>query len=111
MSCCNYHALGHAFKLFSLCFIFSRHRTHASNVKMESVQRRRRSAVLPPTPTIVSPTVTRRAHRDIKVAVATAASSAQRYSLSAIVIPKLSISDDGDSSDGAVTGKLPKKFV
>jgi hypothetical protein len=78
---------------------------------MESVQRRRRSAVLPPTPTIVSPTVTRRAHRDIKVAVATAASSAQRYSLSAIVIPKLSISDDGDSSDGAVTGKLPKKFV
>jgi len=71
---------------------------------MEAVQRRRRSAILAPAPNMTSPTISRRAHRDSKVAVASVNGNTQRYSLSAIIIPKLSISDDGDSSDGAVTG-------
>ena len=74
---------------------------------MEAVQRRRRSAVLAPTPTVISPTMSHRAHRDCKVALSsTVNSNTQRYSLSAIIIPKLSISDDGDSSDGAMTGNI-----
>jgi len=61
---------------------------------------------------VTSPIMLRRSRRDIRVTVSPSGVGAaagkpgacQRYSLSAITIPKLSISDDGDSSDGATTG-------
>ena len=67
------------------------------------MHRRRRSAVLSSTPSSTSPTSLRRAHH-MKGVPPTSATNTQRYSLSAIVIPKLSISDDGDSSDGITAG-------
>jgi len=45
------------------------------------------------------------------VAVVKPASSQQRYSLSAIVIPKLSISDDADSAADGTSGQLERCFA